>query len=507
MQFIGTRTGAAGATGATGAVSASRAILRGLAEAGGLYVPERFPAFSLSLIDGMRDMTYAQRAVKVLGAFLEDFTQEELMDAVSAAYGSFDDPLVAPLRPVREGVLALELYHGPTLAFKDMALQLLPRLMTLSMKKNGEAREVFILVATSGDTGKAALAGFADVPGTRCAVFYPQGGVSEAQRLQMVTQRGDNTHVIAVRGNFDDAQTGVKRIFADANFAAAMDAQGRVLSSANSINFGRLVPQVVYYFSAYADLLRAGTIRLGDPVNFCVPTGNFGNILAAEYARRCGLPVGRLLCASNGNNVLADFLETGRYDIAGRAFYRTISPSMDILISSNLERLLFELCGRDPAQVRGWMEALQTGRHYDIGAENLRSMRSVFAGGFTDDAGTREEIRRSFSQDGYLMDPHTAVASHVLRAYQERTGDRTPAVIVSTASPYKFGRPVLEAVAGAQAAEGLDDFGCCEALAARTGTRVPPQIAELPTLPVRHQRVCEKDRMEEALLGALTGEN
>lgn len=501
MQFIGTRTGAAGA------VSASRAILRGLAESGGLYVPERFPSFSLSDIDGMREMTYAQRAVRVLRAFLEDFSEEELQAAVGAAYGSFDDPRVAPLRPVREGVSALELYHGPTLAFKDMALQLLPHLMTLSMKKNAEAREVFILVATSGDTGKAALAGFADVPGTRCAVFYPQAGVSEAQRLQMVTQRGDNTHVIAVRGNFDDAQTGVKRIFADADFAAAMDAQGRVLSSANSINFGRLVPQVVYYFSAYADLLRAGTILLGDPVNFCVPTGNFGNILAAEYARRCGLPIGRLLCASNGNNVLADFMETGRYDISGRAFYRTISPSMDILISSNLERLLFELCGRDPKQVRGWMEALRTGSRYDIGNKNLCAMRAVFAGGFTDDAGTREEIRRTYAEDGYLMDPHTAVASHVLRAYQEQTGDRTPSVIVSTASPYKFGRPVLEAIAGTQAAEGLDDFGCCGVLAARTGTRVPPQIAELPTMPVRHKRVCEKDRMEEALLEALSGKN
>ena len=509
MQFIGTRTGAAGVTGAagaTGAVSASGAILRGLAERGGLYVPESFPSFDLAQIDALRGMTYAQRAVEVLSAFLQDFTREELACAVNAAYSGFDDARVAPLCPAGTGTYALELYHGPTLAFKDMALQLLPHLMTLSMQKHGETREVLILVATSGDTGKAALEGFADVPGTRCAVFYPQSGVSEAQRLQMVTQRGENTHVIAVRGNFDDAQTGVKRIFADAAFAKKMDAQGRALSSANSINFGRLVPQIVYYFSAYADLLSAGTIAPGDPVNFCVPTGNFGNILAAEYARRSGLPVARLICASNGNNVLTDFIETGCYDIDGRAFYKSLSPSMDILISSNLERLLFELCDRDAAQVGDWMEALKAGKRYDIGHERLRALREVFAGGFTDDAGTLAEIRRAYEAEGYLMDPHTAVASHVLRAYRARTGDKRPAVLVSTASPYKFGRSVLSAIAGQRAAEGRDDFACCRLLAERTGTRVPEAIAELPSLPIRHDRVCDTGEMEAALLSALACE-
>ena len=309
MQFISTRTGDA-------SIGAAEAILRGLAPDGGLYVPECLPRLSLEDIDALRPLTYAQRARRVLGALLDGLPRRELGEAIDAAYASFDDPRVAPLAPLSDGVYALELFHGPTLAFKDVALQLLPRLMVLSMRERGETREALILAATSGDTGKAALEGFADVPGTRCAVFYPRAGVSEAQRLQMVTQRGGNTHVIAVEGNFDDAQTGVKRIFADAEFGRRLSQRGIVLSSANSINFGRLAPQVVYYFSAYADLLESGAIRAGEEVNFCVPTGNFGNILAGWYARCCGLPVGRLICASNRNNVLSDFLASGRYEVA-----------------------------------------------------------------------------------------------------------------------------------------------------------------------------------------------
>ncbi len=496
MQMLSTRGGAA--------VSPSMAILRGLAPDGGLYVPEHFPTLTAEEIAGLVPMSYQERAVFVLGRFLPDFTEKELKAAIAGAYGTgFDVPDVAPTVRVGAWAHALELWHGPTLAFKDMALQLLPHLLTLSGQKNGETREVFILVATSGDTGKAALEGFVDVPGTRCCVFYPEGGVSQAQRLQMVTTGGRNTHVIAVRGNFDDAQSGVKKIFADAAFAKTMDAQGRVLSSANSINFGRLAPQIVYYFSAYADLLAKGEIALGDKVNFCVPTGNFGDILAADYAGRAGLPVGRLICASNENNVLTDFIRTGVYDISARAFYKTISPSMDILISSNLERLLFELCGRDGAKVAALMAALKEERVYRIDDAMRTQLQAKYAAGCVDEDGVRAEIRRAWEEDHYLMDTHTAVASAVLRQYVQETGDKTPCVIVSTASPYKFGASVLEAIAGRDAVQGKDDFACCAELSRMTGTREPEQIAKLPDMPIRHTAVCEKDAMAEAVLNAV----
>ena len=496
MQMLSTRGAAA--------VSPSMAILRGLAPDGGLYVPAQFPAFAEADLLALVPMSYQERAYAVLSRFLPDFEEAELRAAIAGAYGTgFDCEAVAPLVRVGSRAHALELWHGPTLAFKDMALQLLPHLLTLSGKKHGETREVFILVATSGDTGKAALEGFLDVPGTRCCVFYPNDGVSQAQRLQMVTTGGSNTHVIAVEGNFDDAQTGVKRIFSDADFAREMDAQGRVLSSANSINFGRLVPQIVYYFSAYADLLREGAIAVGDAVNFCVPTGNFGDILAADYARKAGLPVGRLICASNENNVLTDFIRTGVYDISSRAFYKTISPSMDILISSNLERLLFDLSGCDGERIAELMAQLKAQRRYEIDGEMLRLMQSRYAAGFVDEDGIRAEIARSFAEDGYLMDTHTAVASAVLRDYVSSTGDTTPAVIVSTASPYKFGASVLEAIAGSEAVRGKDDFACCEALSALTGTKEPDQIAKLPSLPIRHSAVCQKDAMAQAVLDAV----
>ena len=447
MSMLSTRGAAA--------VSESMAILRGLAPDGGLYVPKDFPHFSMEEIAALGALDYQARALAILQKFLPDFTADELKNAIAGAYGTgFDDADIAPVRPVGDWAHALELWHGPTLAFKDMALQLLPHLLTLSAKKN-----------------------FLDVPGTRCCVFYPREGVSQAQRLQMVTTGGANTHVIAVNGNFDDAQTGVKRIFADRAFAETMAAQGRVLSSANSINFGRLVPQVVYYFSAYADLLKAGAIKPGDEVNFCVPTGNFGDILAADYAGKAGLPVGRLICASNENNVLTDFINTGVYDVENRPFYKTITPSMDILVSSNLERLLFDLSGCDGARVARFMGDLAGKKRYAIDEAMKAALQKRYFAGCVDEAGVRAEIRRTWEEDHYLMDTHTAVASAVLRAYQKETGDARRSVIVSTASPYKFGASVLGAVAGQAACAGLDDFACCRALAERTGTKEPEQIA------------------------------
>jgi len=496
MQMISTRGAAA--------VTPSKAILRGLAPDGGLYVPASFPDFSEADIQAMADMGYEARAYAVLSRFLPDFGEEELKAAIHGAYGTgFDCEAVAPLVGVGDWAYSLELWHGPTLAFKDMALQLLPYLLTMSGKKHGEEREVFILVATSGDTGKAALEGFLDVPGTRCCVFYPQGGVSRAQYLQMVTTGGSNTHVIAVKGNFDDAQTGVKMIFSDPDFAKEMDKQGRVLSSANSINFGRLAPQIVYYFSAYADLLKSGKIALGDKVNFCVPTGNFGDILAADYAKKAGLPVGKLICASNENNVLTDFIKTGTYDIRTREFFRTISPSMDILISSNLERLLFDLAGCDGGKITEMMKKLASDKVYTIDETMMKGLAERYAAGYVDEEGIRAEIARTWQEDKYLMDTHTAVASAVLRAYQQETGDETVSVIVSTASPYKFGASVLEAVAGSEACAGKDDFACCDALQKISGLPIPASISKLPQMPVRHTAVCEKQAMAQAVIDAV----
>ena len=482
----------------------SMAILRGLAPDGGLYVPESFPAFTQDEIASLAGMDYEARACFVLSRFLPDFSREELQQAVHGAYGAgFDCPEIAKLVDCGENTHALELWHGPTLAFKDMALQLLPRLLVKSAEKNGEHREIFILVATSGDTGKAALEGFLDVPGTRCCVFYPRDGVSRAQKLQMVTTGGSNTHVIAVRGNFDDAQSGVKRIFGDANFAREMDRQGRVLSSANSINFGRLAPQIVYYFSAYADLLGRGLIAPGEAVNFCVPTGNFGDILAADYAKKAGLPVGKLICASNSNNVLTDFIRTGVYDISDRAFLKTTSPSMDILISSNLERLLYDLEGCDARKTAALMTALKDDGRYAVEPAVLEALQQRYAADFADEDEVFAEIARMWKEQGYLMDTHTAVASAVLRKYREETGDARRTVVVSTASPYKFGPAVLAAVAGREAAAGRDDFACCAALQQLSGLSEPDAIRLLPQLPVRHSAECGKAEMAAAVLEAV----
>ncbi|MBE0601262.1 MAG: threonine synthase, partial [Firmicutes bacterium] len=441
---------------------------------------------------------------RILRAFLEDYSKTEIADAVQAAYSpeNFDDPAIVPLKRLGDRIQIMELFHGPTLAFKDIALKLLPHLVRMAARKNEETREISIMVATSGDTGKAALEGFRDVDGTSCTVFYPHEGVSEMQRLQMVTTEGDNTHVIGVRGNFDDAQTGVKRLFSSPEFHAKMNAMGKLPSSANSINFGRLVPQVVYYFNSYAQLVCHGKLRMGQPLNFVVPTGNFGDILAGYYAKRMGLPIGKLICASNRNNVLSDFFRDGVY-YTHRAFFKTMSPSMDILISSNLERLLYESADRDPKVVGEWMQSLKESGSFSIGAQRLHDLQQTFAAGFADDTMTAEEIRRVYEQTGYLMDPHTAVASHVHREYGLQTGDFSQTVILATASPYKFAADVLAALKGREAVEGLDAFQCAHKLHEITGMPIPKQIMALQSMPIRHQTICEIGEMQDAMLKAL----
>ncbi len=498
MSFFSTRGGAC--------VTASQAILEGIAKDGGLYVPAMFPQIGQSDLEKLTSMNYQERAKKILAFFLEDYTSDEIAESVMSAYApeKFDHPDIAPMHELDSQTHVLELFHGPTLAFKDMALQLLPHLMMKAAGKAGEKREISILVATSGDTGKAALEGFRNVPGTSCTVFYPRDGVSDVQRLQMVTTNGNNTHVIAVRGNFDDAQRGVKELFTDPDFAQRMGDSGRILSSANSINFGRLVPQVIYYFSAYADLVSRGSVTLGEPVNFVVPTGNFGNILAGYYARCMGLPIGRLICASNRNDVLTDFFNSGIYSVH-RMFYKTISPSMDILVSSNLERLLYESADRDGGLVKTWMEQLRECGSYGVGEQRMEWMKTVFAAGCADDKETKAEIADVFSQFSYLLDPHTAVASKVLRDYRRRTGDETTAVIVSTASPFKFCQDVAAALQGDKAVRHLDAFACAEILAGVTGQDVPEQVKRLQTLPVVQHAECENSSraMGDAVMEAL----
>ena len=484
-------------------VTASQAILRGIAPDGGLYVPAMFQAVPPERLTTLTEMNYEERAVVILKRFLEDFSIREIEDAVKAAYSRerFRHPDVAPIVKMDPATWALELFHGPTLAFKDIALQLLPHLLKLSSEKNGEDREVCILVATSGDTGKAALEGFRDVPGTSCTVFYPLDGVSDVQKLQMVTTGGSNTHVIAVKGNFDDAQTGVKELFCSESFREEMAKRGKVLSSANSINLGRLVPQVVYYFSAYADLLKQHAVAPGDPVNFCVPTGNFGDILAAYYAMNMGLPVNRLICASNRNNVLSDFFRTGIYS-THRTFFKTISPSMDILVSSNLERLLYEAADRDGALIRTWMTQLKESGSYSVGEQRRDWLLNIFWGDCADNKDTLAEIKKRWEQDRYLLDPHTAVGGHVLREYRRETGDDTPTVLVATASPYKFAADVLNALTGDNA--GGDPFKASEELEKITGIPMPEQVKKLRDLPVRHTAECFKDRMDKAVLDETT---
>ncbi len=487
MNYVSTREGKNG-------VTASQAIVRGLAPDGGLYVPEKLPAIDLDFVRALCGDDYRTRAVKVLGLFLEEFSADELTAIAGASYAdNFDTPAIAPLRLLDDDTAVLELWHGPTSAFKDMALQIMPRLLTASLRKNGEERTVSILVATSGDTGKAALEGFRDVPGTRIMVFYPRDGVSEIQRLQMATQEGGNVNVVAVNGNFDDCQTGVKNIFGDEAFARTLDGRGFFLSSANSINWGRLVPQVAYYFSAYCDMVNAGRIALGEALDFCVPTGNFGNILAGWFAKKMGLPVGKFLCASNDNNVLTDFFETGVYD-RNRPFYLTGSPSMDILVSSNLERLLYCVT-EDAGFVADCMAKLSAEGRYEVPAAIMGRIRADFDGGFCRDAESREEIARTY-KIGYLMDTHTAVASRVLRDRRERTGEVRPCVVVSTASPFKFGATVLDALGIPTAETGP---ALMDVLARATGVPAPKPLASLVGKPVRFTDWVEIPAMENAV--------
>lgn len=477
--------------------SAAQAITMGLSRDGGLFTPVGFPSLSALEVETLCGMPYRKRAAYIMGKFLEDFRPEELNQFAKNAYGpeKFDTPVVAPLRKMDGNTWCLELWHGPTSAFKDMALQMLPQLLSASLRMTGEKKTACVLVATSGDTGKAAMEGFADVEQTKILVFYPESGVSEIQKLQMVTQEGGNVGVCAVRGNFDDAQNGVKRIFSDESMREELARRGYFLSSANSINWGRILPQVVYYISAYCDLLSDKEIKLGEPVNFCVPTGNFGNILACYYAKRMGLPVKRLICASNRNDVLTDFIRTGVYD-RNRPFHTTMSPSMDILISSNLERLLFDLSGGKDELVRSYMEQLaETGR-YEITAGMKRRLQEVFYGGFCGEEETASTIAM-LHRYGYLIDTHTAVAAKVLTDYRKETGDRTPAVFVSTASPYKFCDSVLTAIGQTPVADSVERIAQMEKL---TGVAAPARLAALKGKKPRFDAVTEKEDMEARVL-------
>jgi threonine synthase len=469
----------------------------GLARDGGLFTPEALPRLPENAIQNMLPMNYQQRAVYVMSLFLDDFSREELEKYASLAYSKekFDDDRIAPLRQVDGNTWALELWHGPTSAFKDMALQMLPHLLTASLTKTNEEKTVCILVATSGDTGKAALEGFKDVERTRILVFYPENGVSQVQKLQMRTQEGENVGVCAIVGNFDDAQTGVKTLFSDEALREELAQRGYFLSSANSINWGRVLPQVVYYISAYCDLVNAGAVKLGDKMNVCVPTGNFGNILACFYAKEMGLPVERLICASNANNVLTEFLTTGRYD-RNRTFYTTTSPSMDILISSNLERLLFQLSGQDAQQVKGYMSALNQTGTYQVGEELLSKIKAHFSAGCCDDAGTQATIGAMMKEHGYLIDTHTAVAFHVLEDYRKETGDQTPTVVASTASPFKFCDAVLHALGVEQVRPGVDAL---DQLTEVTGIAGPTPLTSLRTKTPRFDGSVEKTQLLETV--------
>ena len=471
-------------------VSSSEAILRGLAPDGGLFVPTAFPKAEL---EDWKSLSYPELAQKVLAGFLTDYDPAFLGEAAAATYGDAFAGKAGYVQKVHDGLYSLELWHGPTCAFKDYALQLMPKLLVQAKKNLGRIETTRILVATSGDTGKAALAGYAGLPGIEIEVFYPDAGTSEIQRLQMATQAGDNVSVYAVNGNFDDAQTGVKKVFGDKAIAAELEQRGIRLSSANSINWGRLVPQIVYYFAAYAQLLRAGKIAFGDAVDFCVPTGNFGDILAGYYAKRMGLPVGKLVCASNENNVLTDFLTTGTYT-AKREFFKTTSPSMDILVSSNLERLLYHVTGSD-TEVAGLMKNLAENGSYTVRPETLAAIQETFACGWSSEKEVAGEIRARYEKDNYLCDTHTAVAFHVA-AQKKREG--VPMVVLSTASPFKFPRSVLEAL-GRTAPE--NDFEAMQQLEAAAGHAAPASLAALRQKAERFDTVIDPAQIAEVALG------
>lgn len=484
--------------------ASAEAIAAGISKEGGLFVPCEFPQITYQDLCEMETDDYKTRAQKILSRFLTDFTFDEIKECVEKAYAEekFSSEKIVPMVLLNHSTYVLELWHGPTCAFKDMALQILPHLLTVSMKKVCDGETVVILVATSGDTGKAALEGFKDVENTKILVFYPEDGVSPMQKHQMNTQTGENVSVCAIRGNFDDAQTGVKQIFTSEAIGKILKGHNMRFSSANSINWGRLLPQIVYYFSAYCDIMNSGEMDYkGEKVNIVVPTGNFGNILAAYYAMQMGLPVNKLICASNENNVLTDFIRTGTYD-RNRAFHTTISPSMDILISSNLERLLYDLCGRDDRKINQWMNELKLSGRYSVDSMVKEKLSAVFYGNYASDDETKQTIRKVFDSEGYLCDTHTAVAINVYEKYCVETGDsQTPAIIASTASPYKFADAVLEAVTG-EKADG-EEFEKVDALSALTGTQIPSPIAALKNAQVRFQNVCNKEDMGHAVMQLL----
>lgn len=479
-------------------VTASQAILKGLADDGGLFVPVSIPKLPVSLGE-LKEMTYQEIAYTVMKEFLTDFTEEELKSCIAKAYDSkFDTEEIAPLAKV-EDAYYLELFHGATIAFKDMALSILPHLLTTSAKKNQVKNEIVILTATSGDTGKAALAGFADVEGTKIIVFYPKNGVSHVQELQMVTQKGDNTSVVAIHGNFDNAQSGVKAMFENKELEKELNEAGYQFSSANSINIGRLVPQVVYYVYAYAKLLQNEEIAEDEEINVVVPTGNFGNILAAYYAKNMGIPIAKLICASNENKVLYDFFQTGTYD-RNREFVLTTSPSMDILISSNLERLIYKISGEDARKDTDLMTELKTKGSYAITGE-MKANLADFAAGYATEEQVAKTIHDIYEDTGYVMDTHTAVAATVYKAYKEDSKDDRKTVIASTASPYKFAGSVMSAIDPKY--KGQDDFKLIEELQKVSGTELPNAIKEIMNAEIRHNTECDVDQMEQTVKNIL----
>ncbi len=478
-------------------IGALDAVLKGISSEGGLFIPETLPRLSEAEILAMKNLSYPELAAEILSIFFEEIEKPEMLKMTKSAYASFDAPEIIPIKKLEDNLFVMELFHGPTLAFKDVALQMLPRLMAKALEKQKTKENVLILTATSGDTGKAALEGFCDVDRVKIVVFYPNEGVSEMQKLQMVTQEGDNTFVYAVNGNFDDTQNGVKAIFTDAGAIMQIIQKGYVLSSANSINIGRLTPQVVYYFWAYLQLVKSGALKPGEAMDAAVPTGNFGNILAAYYARAMGLPIGKLICASNSNKVLTDFFKQQNYSIKDREFIKTISPSMDILISSNLERLVADMVGSD-AVVRELMQALKNQAAYDISPYIDKVKAALFYAGWASEPETKATIQEVFEKNGYLCDPHTAVGVKVAKEYMAETGGKTPCVVASTASPYKFSGDVLDAL---QRQTAFDDaFLQAEKLSDVSGTPLPKKISELKQKTIRHTGVIEKPDMLNAIL-------
>ncbi len=479
-------------------VTAAKAIAQGISVEGGLFVPDTFPTLTADDFNALSEMNYKARAKYILKEFLNDFSEAEVDYCIEGAYtGTFDNEQPAPISLVGKNANILELWHGPTCAFKDLALQLLPFLLTTSAKKVNDGKKTVILVATSGDTGKAALEGFKDVENTEIMVFYPSEGVSPMQKLQMDSQAGENVHVCAIKGNFDDAQTGVKKIFTDNAVKEKLANKNMLFSSANSINWGRLAPQIVYYISAYCDLLKRDDFE--GEFNIVVPTGNFGNILAAYYAKKMGVPVGKLICASNANNVLTDFINSGTYN-RNRDFYTTISPSMDILISSNLERMIFELSGNDDKKVAAWQDELNKNGSFTVDDDIKSKINDLFWGGCCDDSETLKTIGKYFGEYGYLCDTHTAVALNVYEQYVKATGDDKATVIASTASPYKFAKAVLSAVSEKT---GDDEFDTVKVLANETNTEIPKPIAALENAQARFTEICEKDQMLQSVYKAL----